>query len=408
MRPPFSALAAVSLLVLGVSPGPTRLVANEPPKNTAAIDSLTPEQARKLVKQSAGVTIDVQVRSKPSQEFHQLQNTLPLNGLKLLDADTAKELAKHANGSLLLNGLKTLSADATAALAKYKGERLELSGLTALDADIAKWLAAMNVNALDLDGLTTLRADAATALAEAKAHTLSLDGLTTLDAQAARALADFRGHTLFLNGLTTLEARAAKPLAGFKGRELSLNSLTAIDTDAATALATFKGELLYLAGLTTLDAAAVKAFSQCRERVFLPEQAMTEFLARNPLNHETAQLHVTFSGGSLPGVNALDVDTARALVPIETWDGHLPELTAFESPDSVAVAEVLATRTGPLSLPNLKKISPKTLTALIEKEDVRLPPIETLELIPEPDGTPTDDFVIPDEFAERQRQQQDE
>lgn len=268
---------AASLLVLGVSPGPTPLVANEPPKNTAAIDSLTPEQARKLVKRSSGVTIDVQVRSKPSQEFHQLHNTLPLNGLKLLDADTAKELAKHADGSLLLNGLKTLSADAAAALADYKGQRLELSGLTAIDADVAKWLAAVNVNALDLDGLTALRADAATALAEAKAHALSLDA-----------------------------------------------------------------------------------------------------------------------------------DTARSLVPIETWNGVLPELTAFESPDSVAVAEVLATRTSPLLLPNLKKISPKTLTVLIKKEDVFLPPIETLELIPEPNGSPTDDFVIPDGFAERQREQQGE
>ena len=49
----------------------------------------------------------------------------------------------------------------------------------------------------------------------------------------------------------------------------------------------------------------------------------------------------------------------------------------------------------PLSLPNFKKISPKTLTALIEKEDVEIPLIETLELIQEPDGSLTEDFVIP-------------
>jgi hypothetical protein len=29
--------------------------------------------------------------------------------------------------------------------------------------------------------------------------------------------------------------------------------------------------------------------------------------------------------------------------------------------------------------------------------------IETLELIPEPDGSPTDDFVIPERFQERQK-----
>jgi len=41
---------------------------------------------------------------------------------------------------------------------------------------------------------------------------------------------------------------------------------------------------------------------------------------------------------------------------------------------------------------------------LITKEDVEIPLIETLELIPEPDGSATDDFVIPREFAERQKQ----
>jgi hypothetical protein len=54
----------------------------------------------------------------------------------------------------------------------------------------------------------------------------------------------------------------------------------------------------------------------------------------------------------------------------------------------------------------LKKISPKTLTALIEKQDVEIPLIETLELIPEPDGSATDDFVIPTWLEERQKKQQ--
>jgi hypothetical protein len=80
-------------------------------------------------------------------------------------------------------------------------------------------------------------------------------------------------------------------------------------------------------------------------------------------------------------------------------------LTAFSAPDSVAVAQALATRNGPLSLPNLKKISPKTLFALIAKEDVQIPLIETIEFIPEPDGSPTDDFVIPEWLEQRQRRQ---
>lgn len=63
------------------------------------------------------------------------------------------------------------------------------------------------------------------------------------------------------------------------------------------------------------------------------------------------------------------------------------------------------TRKGPLSLPNLKKISPKTLSALIDKEDVEIPLIETLELIQEPDGSVTEDFIIPKWLEERQKKQ---
>ena len=84
-------------------------------------------------------------------------------------------------------------------------------------------------------------------------------------------------------------------------------------------------------------------------------------------------------------------------------NGDLFYVTTLDSPDAVAIAQALAKRKGPLELPNLKKISPKTLTALIEKEDVEISLIETLELIPEPDGSVTEDFVIPEGFQDRQQ-----
>ena len=169
--------------------------------------------------------------------------------------------------------------------------------------------------------------------------------------QSRKLAAEFKGVNLFLDGLTTLDAATAKVIAEFKGGYLHLNGLTTLDADTAKALAEFKGQWLVLDGLTTLDVA-----------------------------------------------------TAKAIATSEKWNGQLPAITAFESRDSIAIAQALATRTGPLSLPNLKKISPKTLTALIEKEDVEIPLIETLELIPEPDGSVTEDFVIPDGFQQRQSQ----
>jgi hypothetical protein len=156
-------------------------------------------------------------------------------------------------------------------------------------------------------------------------------------------------NCLPLNALKNLGADVARSLAGYSKGPLSLDGLTTLSDEAAKALAQHTG-LLELDGLTTLDA-----------------------------------------------------DTAKALAQHEGWDGQLPNLTALDSPDSVAIAQALATRKGLLALPNLKKISPKTLTALIEKWDVEIPLIETLELIPEPDGSPNDDFTIPEWLEELQK-----
>ena len=69
----------------------------------------------------------------------------------------------------------------------------------------------------------------------------------------------------------------------------------------------------------------------------------------------------------------------------------------------MAIPGLLATAKGRLGLPNLHKISPKTLTALIGKRDVEIPPLDRLELIQEPDGSPTEDFVIPEWLKEKQK-----
>jgi hypothetical protein len=106
---------------------------------------------------------------------------------------------------------------------------------------------------------------------------------------------------------------------------------------------------------------------------------------------------------SLAGLTRLSAEAAKALAAADKWSGFLPRVTALDSLDAVAVAEALATKKGPLNLPGLRKISPKTLTALLQKEDVAIPLLEMLELIPEPDGSPTEDLVIPEGFQQRQK-----
>ncbi len=138
-----------------------------------------------------------------------------------------------------------------------------------------------------------------------------------------------------------------------------------------------------------------------------PEQAK-KLAAEFPGVRVDIDPSTTYMGRSLPlnGLNSLDADIATTLAAIDKWDGNLSSIVVIESPDSVEIAAALATRKGPLSLPNLKKISPKTLTALIEKEDVVIPLIERLELIQEPDGSATEDFVIPKGFQSRQKARQ--
>ena len=301
-----------------------------------------------------------------------------------------------ATGVALLIG--QLSLGCTAARANESPE--DTSNLKSLTPEQARKLVELETNSsLPLHGLTALDVDTAKALAEFKGHTLILCGLTTLDADAAKALAEFKGDILYLNGLTTLDAETAKGLAGYKGQILPLDGLTSLDAETAKALAEFKGAYLLLRGLTKLDADTAKALAEFKGALQL--NGLTS------LDADTAKVIAEFKGKVLflNGLTTLDADTAKALAAAKRWDGDLRALTALDSPDSIAIAQALATRKGLLKLPNLKEISPKTLSALIEKQDLEIPLIETLELIPEQDGSVTEDFVIPEGFQKaRQRQ----
>jgi hypothetical protein len=199
---------------------------------------------------------------------------------------------------------------------------------------------------------------------ESKADELKLDGLTALDADTAKALAEFEGKAIFLGRLPTLDADSAQALAGFKGKFLHLDGLAKLDADTARAVAEFKGGRLSLNGLHTLDADTATALAEYVGRLSLGSSMVTQFIAKHPLSKDTAAAHVALLNGRLSHVIALD------------------------STDAVTVAQALAARKGPLALPNLKKISPKTLSALVEKQGVDIPLIEKLELITEPDGSP--------------------
>ena len=203
-------------------------------------------------------------------------------------------------------------------------------------------------------------------------HDLALFGLASLAADVAATLAPHR-HTLRAPGLAHLDAEVAAALARHVG-PVELPDLRRLESvDLARRLAMQD------------NAYALVSVSE-----FTPDVAAALVSSEHWI-------------GRQPRLAVLAPEVAAILAASRKWDGQLPGVTEFIAADSVAVAAALAKRPGVLALPNLKKISPKTLSALIEKQDVEIPRIETLELIPEPDGSPTDDFVVPEGFQDRQR-----
>jgi hypothetical protein len=275
------------------------------------------------------------------------------------------------------------------AAAAFRGN-IELDGLTEIDAETAAALATYAGPKLSLRGLKSLSADAAEQLAKVKAWDGHLSSLSSLSDEAAAALAGFEGKGLLIAGVP-LSDRAVQALAGFRGSSLYLSvhlTVPRLSDESVRALATFKGDDLYLSlsGLEETPAELAR---------LLPEFACKKLtLSLFPWEYNL---------GSTQPVTPADARLVAAYAARLGKTCELFGITGFETPDAVEIANTLAASTGSLSIPNLKRVSPKSLTALIEKGNIELPPIESIELIQEPDGGPTDDFVIPDDFPERGR-----
>jgi len=335
---------------------------------------------------------------------------LELIGLETLSAGTARALARSKAFTGSLPGLTTLSADAAAALGTFTGnksggDKLNLFGLTSLDAASARGLAAFRGN-LELDGLTEIDAETAAALATYAGPKLSLRGLKTISADAAEQLAKAKAWDGGLSSLRSLSDEVAAALAGFEGKGLLISGVPLSDR-AVQALAGFRGSSLYLI-VPRLSGEAVRAlatfkgdnlsFSGLEEPPAELTRLLPEFACKKLSLHPWE-----YYLGSRQPVTTADARLVAAYAGRLGKTCVLPGITGFETPAAVEIANTLAASTGLLSIPNLKRVSPKSLTALIEKGNIELPPIESIELIQEPDGGPTDDFVIPGNFPERGR-----
>ncbi len=335
---------------------------------------------------------------------------LELIGLETLSADTARALARSKAFTGDLRSVTTLSADAAAALGTFAGNKsggnkLNLFGLTTLDAEAARGLAAFRGN-LELDGLATIDAETAASLAKYAGPRLSLRGLKTLSADAAGQLAKATAWDGRLSSLSSLSDDAAEALAGFEGKSLDLGPVPLSDR-AVAALAGFRGSALGLF-VPRLSAESVRALATFPgERLSLtgleePPAGLAELLPE--FTCKNVSLHPwEWNLGRTRPVTPADARLLAAYAPRLGKTCVLPGITGFETPDAVEIAMILAASRGALSIPNLERISSRTLAALIRTGNVELPPIEVIELISEPDGGFSDDFVVPEDFPTRKR-----
>jgi len=381
------------------------------------LTDLSPEAAKGLAKikgTTLGPTLRLDSLRSLSPEAAEALATsnityVELIGLTTLSAGTARALArsKAFNGSL--PGLTELSADAAAALGTFAGNKagggkLNLFGLTTLDAESARGLAAFQ-GELELDGLTEIDAETAAALANYAGPKLSLRGLKSLSAETAEQLAKAKRWNGGLASLSSLSDEAAEALAGFEGTGLQIAAVPLSDR-AVRALAGFQGSNLSINVPRPSDEAvrALASFKGDRLSLVLQEppavlaELLPEFSCKNLSLHPWE-----WNLGRNRPVTTADAQLAAAYAARLGKTCVLPGITGLETPEAVKIAKILAASPGSLSIPNLKLVSAKTLTALIATRNVELPPIETLTLIQEPDGSFGDDFVVPEDFPARPR-----
>jgi hypothetical protein len=369
-----------------------------------------------------------------ARELAKATGTIMLDGLEILDVDAARALAA-SQGTIHLGGLARLTADVAAALASGQAG-LELPAVQQLDVDVVRALAAheenlslgieslapevavalaaCRANVLELDGITTLSPTTAGGIANYESSMLSLPRLGSLDAETAARLASRRRPGgLFLGGLASLDAKAAAELARVPG-SLHLDGLRTLSADVARELANTSGTLT-LCGISALEPDAAAALGGKR-------RGSIRFRQLDPITIDVVRGLAAGSGFSLETEpDSLTPEVAELLVPvcdsqfvarflsrltpatataIAALPGPvvLPNVTAVDGPEAVAVAKALARKAGALGLPQLKTIDAAALQTLVEKTDIDLPSLDALEIT----GS-GDDVVIPETFLERQR-----
>jgi hypothetical protein len=191
------------------------------------LDAETARQLAMFEGHTLGLPVLTKLDAKTANALAEFKGFIWLDGLTSLDPLTAKEIAgfrgdtKHpliaesptglkgdTRNTLKLDGLKTLDANTAAALAEFEGRAILLQGVTTLDAAAAESLAKFNGDVLYLTRLKLRDANVAKALANFKGKELHVQLPDAADTDVAKALAEFEGEMPLLEPAVVNKVRS--------------------------------------------------------------------------------------------------------------------------------------------------------------------------------------------------------
>ena len=191
------------------------------------LDAETARQLAMFEGHTLGLPKLTKLDAKTANALAEFKGFIWLDGLTSLDPLTAKEIAgfrgdtQHpliaesptglkgdTRNTLKLDGLKTLDANTAAALAKFEGRAMLLQGVTTLDSAAAESLAQFNGEVLYLTRLKLRDTNVAKALAHFKGKELHVQLPDADDAEIAKALAEFEGELPLLEPAVVTKVRS--------------------------------------------------------------------------------------------------------------------------------------------------------------------------------------------------------
>jgi hypothetical protein len=352
-------------------------------------ESITVEDARERVKKSTlkmGLSLNItKIDPEVATVLSNTQGLLSLNGLRTIDAESARALTSTSGMSVELNGLVEITPQVAAGLARSSylrlnalkpgsevirelGNRsgaLQLNSIDFLDVESATHLV-KHASPLSLNGVKSVSFEVAQVLA-ASGALISMEGLEELSVDSQEEFAKHTGGWRFQSLRSLRSTMLAENLAG-QEVGVALPKLEDVSIDCLSILATSKWFVSL--GIRELTVEQAQSLSRCNSRLSLTRiprltKEQIDILLQCPAKLEFPGLSELLDA-RLAERLAKDASRMLRIEQVESLSGeaaaaiatgkHIIPLPKLRSLDSM-VASALARHRGHIILSGLKEMS---------------------------------------------------